>query len=136
MVSFSNKTGYTSSMEITKTKRQIIEYCLSFENVYEDYPFDETWTVMRHGDSRKCFAFIFEREGNVWINLKCDPEWRDMWTRAHVSIVPAYHMNKTHWLSVILDGTVPGDVVKELVETSYALTANAVPTIMKTSATR
>lgn len=109
-------------MNTDKIKKQIIGYCLSLHDVYEDYPFDETWTVMRHRQNRKCFAFIFERAGNIWINLKCDPEWRDMWIGAHASIVQAYHMNKTHWISVILDGTVPEEVLRELVETSYALT--------------
>lgn len=109
-------------MDIAAIRKQIIRDCLALPDAYEDYPFDETWTVMRHRQNRKCFAFIYERAGNIWINLKCDPEWRDMWIGAHASIVPAYHMNKKHWISVILDGTVPPEVTQELLETSFAMT--------------
>ena len=109
-------------MDTAAIRKQFIRDCLALPDAYEDYPFDETWTVMRHRQNRKCFAFIYERTGNIWINLKCDPEWRDMWIGAHASIVPAYHMNKKHWISVILDGTVPPEVTQELLETSFAMT--------------
>ena len=53
-------------------KNQLKNICLNLKNTYEDYPFDEEWTVIRHKGSKKCFAFIFEKEG-LKINLKCEP---------------------------------------------------------------
>ena len=60
------------------TRQKIIEFCLAFPAAYEDYPFDGitddgAWTVMRHRSNKKSFAFIYERNGKLCLNLKCDP---------------------------------------------------------------
>ena len=60
------------------TRRELIDFCLTFPAAYEDYPFDDitdagAWTVMRHRSNKKSFAFIYERYGKLRINLKCDP---------------------------------------------------------------
>ena len=107
-----------------RTKQEAIAYCLTYENVYEDYPFrDNNWCVIRHLKNNKVFAWIFHREGNVWMNVKCDPEWRDFWRDAFPSVLPAYHLNKQHWNSIILDGTVPQEEIQRMVGESYRLTA-------------
>lgn len=104
-------------------REEAIAYCSKFEGVYEDYPFhDSNWTVMRHRDNKKMFACIFERQDHIWINVKCDPEWRDFWRNAFSAVIPAYHLNKTHWNSIILDGTVPEKDIKRMIEESYSLT--------------
>lgn len=54
--------------------------------------------------------------------MKCDPEWRDFWRSAFISIVPAYHMNKEHWNSIVLVGTVPENVIQRMISESYELT--------------
>lgn len=106
-----------------QTREEVIQYCKTFHNVMEDYPFhDSNWTLMRHESNKKTFACIYERMGNVWINVKCDTEWRDFWRSTYESVVPAYHMNKEHWNSIILDGTVPTTDVKRMIEESYDLT--------------
>lgn len=106
-----------------KERAEVIAYCLTFEDVYEDEPFhDPNWTVMRHKENRKVFAWVFERQGHIWVNVKCDPEWRDFWRSAYPSVLPAYHLNKEHWNSVILDGTVPDRDVMRMIEESYGLT--------------
>lgn len=87
-----------------------------------DYPFhDQNWTVIRIKGSRKIFAWIFEREGNIWVNLKSDPQWRDFWRAAYTSVLPAYHLNKEHWNSVILDGSVPEEEIRRMIGESYDL---------------
>ena len=59
-------------------RKEAIACCLALKNVYEDYPFhDPNWSVMRHKENQKVFALIYERNGQIWINVKCDPEWRD-----------------------------------------------------------
>lgn len=106
-----------------KTREEVVQYCFSFKDVYEDHPFrDENWTVMRHRSNRKVFAWIFEREGCMWVNVKCDTQWRDFWRDAFASVVPAYHLNKEHWNSIILDGTVPEEDVRRMIGESYELT--------------
>lgn len=105
-----------------KGRQEVIQYCLTFPDVYEDYPFhDANWTVMRCRGNRKVFAWIFEREGNIWVNVKMNREWRDFWRAAFDAVLPAYHLNKEHWSSVILNGTVPEEVIKRMLGESYDL---------------
>lgn len=106
-----------------RERNEIIAHCLSYPDVYEDYPFhDPNWCVIRHKQNKKIFAWIFERNGNNWINLKCDPQWTMFWRSAFASVQPAYHLNKTHWNSVILDGSIPADDICRMVKESYDLT--------------
>ena len=91
-----------------------------------------SFAVFRHNSNKKWFAVImripiskfgiFEnREVNV-INLKCTEEIMDLvWQEE--GIFPAYHMNKNHWISVLLDGSVAEDTVKMLIEASFNATA-------------
>lgn len=111
-------------MEVQKmtARQEVIQYCLTFPGVFEDYPFhDSNWTCMRICASRRIFAWIFERQGRIWVNVKCDPQWREFWRDAYASVIPAYHMNKTHWNSIILDGTVPEKDVRRMIAESYDL---------------
>ncbi|KMZ55560.1 MmcQ/YjbR family DNA-binding protein [Dorea sp. D27] len=104
-------------------RKEVISYCLTYKNVYEDYPFRDTdWCVIRHRNSRKVFAWIFEREGHVWVNVKCSPEWTEVWRQTFDSVLPAYHLNKKHWNSIILDGTVPEEEICRMIGESYDLT--------------
>jgi predicted DNA-binding protein (MmcQ/YjbR family) len=109
-------------------RRELIDYCLTLPDAYEDYPFDDiinerAWTVMRHREGRKGFAHIYERGDRLCINLKCDPLEADFLRKVYVSVTPGYHMNKTHWNTVILDGDVPEDELKRMIQQSYTLTA-------------
>jgi predicted DNA-binding protein (MmcQ/YjbR family) len=109
------------------TRKELIAYCLTFPAAYEDYPFDEdtgaenAWTVMRHGANKKSFAFIFERSGKLCVNLKCEPMYADFLRGIYPAITPGYHMNKAHWNTVSLDGSVPEDELLDLVNRSYDL---------------
>ena len=104
-------------------RKEAIAYCLTFQNVYEDYPFhDPNWCVIRHRGSNQVFAWIFDKDGYVWINVKCEPQWRDFWRQAFDSVIPAYHLNKKHWNSVILDGSVPETDIQRMIAESYDLT--------------
>ena len=77
---------------------------------------------MRHRENKKTFACIYEPQNHIWINVKCDPEWREFWRSAFEAIVPAYHMNKEHWNSIILDGTIPMTDIERMISESYELT--------------
>ena len=108
------------------TKREtVIDFCKSLSPaVVEDYPFhDGNWTVMRHWGNRKGFAFIYERQGRIQVNVKCSPEWREFWRDTYPSVTPGYHMNKEHWNTIVLDGTVPPEEIQNMLLESFRLTA-------------
>ncbi len=106
-----------------KTRKDVIDFCLSLEDTYEDYPFqDKNWTLMRHKRNHKVFAWIFKRNNNMWVNVKGSLEWCDFWRFEYDSVIPAYHMNKTYWNSIILDETVPSDKIQGMIKDSYNIT--------------
>lgn len=105
-----------------RMRQEVVKFCMTFQNVYEDYPFrDDNWTVMRYRDNKKVFAWIYEKDEYIWINVKCDPEWRDFWRNAFRSVVPAFHMNKEHWNSIILNGSIPKEDIERMIGESYSL---------------
>ncbi|MCI5727688.1 MAG: MmcQ/YjbR family DNA-binding protein [Clostridium sp.] len=106
-----------------KSRKVVIDFCKGLEDVYEDYPFsDKNWTVIRHKENKKIFAWIFERNGYIWVNVKCSLDERDFFRKVYKSVVPAFHLNKEHWNSIILDGTVPDVDIKRMIVKSYELT--------------
>ena len=107
-------------------RQEIINYCLTFPVVYEDYPFDDItddkrWTVMRHKTNKKIFAMIYERNDNLCVNLKCDPFEADFLRQMFENVTPGYHMNKIHWNTITLGGDVPEDELKRMIDNSYDL---------------
>lgn len=107
-------------------RQELIDYFLTFPAAYEDYPFDKiadagAWTVMRHRANKKSFALIYERNGKLCVNLKCDPLEADFLRQAFSYIAPAYHMNKEHWNTITLGDDVPEGDLKRMIERSYAL---------------
>ena len=105
-----------------KTREEILKYALTFPDTYQDTPFhDPNWVLVRYRINKRAFAWTYERNGHIWVNVKVDPEWRDFWRDAYPSVVPAYHQNKEHWNSLILDGTIPKKVIKQMIAESYAL---------------
>ena len=105
------------------TRADVVTACLRFSDAYEDYPFDDpNWTALRHKTNQKIFALVFERDGRIWINLKAEPMRAEFWRAAYPAVLPGYHMNKRHWISVILDGSMDDNEILPLIEDSYELT--------------
>ena len=107
------------------TREQMITFCKTFEQVVEDYPFDDpNFTAMRHkGGKKKIFALIFQRQGHIWVNVKNQPGWCDFWRSQYPSsVLPGYHMNKQHWNSLILNGSIDSEHLRQMVQESYLLT--------------
>ena len=105
-----------------KTKREILDYCLTYPSVYEDYPFDETTALVRHSANKKMFALVDYLQGRLQISLKCEPFKADFLRNAFESVVPGYHLNKTHWNTVYIDGDVPETELYDMIQHSYDLT--------------
>ena len=115
-----------------KTKEEVIKKLLNFGGVYLDYPFgDAEWAVLRHTQNKKSYALIFERDSNVWVNVKLEPTFSHMIKETSPAVVPAYHMNKEHWVSIIIDGSMTDDEIYSLVSVSYNLTNVKEPKIRR-----
>ncbi|MHC1703622.1 MAG: MmcQ/YjbR family DNA-binding protein [Tenuifilaceae bacterium] len=101
---------------------EIREYCLSKKGATECFPFDELTLVFKVGE--KMFA-LSNLDGEPSINLKCDPEKAIELREEYSSIEPGYHMNKSHWNTVYLNGSVPEKLIKDLINHSYDLIINS-----------
>lgn len=105
-----------------KTREEAINYGLSFPDTYMEAPFhDPNWQLIRVTGSKKVFLWIYERNGYINLNVKVRPEWRDFWRDAYEAVTAGYHQSKEHWNTVILDGTIPDEVVKQMIAESYDL---------------
>lgn len=95
------------------------QYCLSLKGAREDYPFGPEPLVIKVGG--KMFALIGADAENISLSLKCDPDMADMLRGQYDAVRPGYHMNKRHWNTVSVDGSVPDDELKWMIDHSYAL---------------
>ena len=98
---------------------QARSYFLSLPEALEDFPFSSDTPVFKI--KSKMFGFLRYKEGVGHINLKCNPEEAMVMRDIFESVIPGYHMNKEHWNTVILDGTVPKEEIESMIKTSYAL---------------
>lgn len=99
-------------------------YCLNKLHVTEEFPFNEETLVFKVAG--KMFALANVDEFNS-INLKCDPERAIELREQYEAILPGFHMNKKHWNTVELDGTVPLKLIKEMIDDSYNLVVLSLP---------
>lgn len=108
------------------TREEALSYGLSFPDTYQEAPFhDQNWQLVRVKGSKKAFLWTYEMDGYIHLNVKVNPEWRDFWRSTFASVVPAYHQNKEHWNTVILDGTIPDADVKRMIAESYDLVTDS-----------
>lgn len=96
-------------------------YCLSKKGVTEEFPFDEITLVFKVVG--KMFA-LTSLEGDFSINLKCEPDQAIELREMYEAVQPGYHMNKKHWNTVYLDGSVTDEMLKSWVDDSYDLVVN------------
>lgn len=109
-----------------RTREEILAFALSFPDTYQDAPFhDDNWQLVRVKGSRKAFVWTYERNGYMNLNVKVDPEWRDYWRDAFESVLPGWHQNREHWNTIILDGSIPDDAVREMIAESYRLVTDS-----------
>jgi predicted DNA-binding protein (MmcQ/YjbR family) len=92
------------------------EYCIAKKNVTESFPFgDDTLVFKRDG---KIFALV-NLDGDLSINLKCDPARAIELRERYTSVVPGYHMNKIHWNTIYIDGSIPDKDIFSWIDHSY-----------------
>lgn len=104
------------------------EFCISKPGVTEAFPFDTNTLVFKV--MGKMFA-LADVEEFVSINLKCDPEEAIRLREMYDGIVPGYHMNKKHWNTVLTDGSVPENLLFEMINNSYDLVVSQLPKKLK-----
>jgi predicted DNA-binding protein (MmcQ/YjbR family) len=97
----------------------IREYCLIKENVEEGFPFGEGVLVFKVAG--KVFLLLSLDEVPLRFNAKCDPDQALLLREQYASIIPGYHMNKKHWNTVIVDGSLSDRQLKGLIDASYDL---------------
>jgi predicted DNA-binding protein (MmcQ/YjbR family) len=93
-------------------------YCLSKKGVTEEFPFGED--VLVYKVMGKMFA-LTDLEKFESINLKVEPEIGEELREKYSSVHPGYHMNKKHWITVLMDGSVPDKLVRQWTDSSYDL---------------
>ena len=104
------------------------EIALSLPATSETYPFGPEAAVFKTTANNKIFA-ILSAPGNPsqTVTLKCDPEESAALREQYESIIPGYHLNKKHWITVSLDGDAPEDLVEQLIRDSHSLVKPKMP---------
>ena len=95
------------------------DYFLSLPEAWQDFPFGPDVYVFKVGKSM--FGTLGWEAELARINLKCDPQQALMLRDVFDAVLPGYHMNKTHWNTVLLDGSLPRGEIERMIDHSYAL---------------
>jgi predicted DNA-binding protein (MmcQ/YjbR family) len=103
------------------TGPELRELCLALPGAREEFPFRPDLSVFKVG--RKMFALSALAEQPLGVSVKCDPELGVQLRSTYPSIAPGYHLNKRHWLTITVDGSVHASLVADLVQGSYELVA-------------
>jgi len=102
----------------------VLGWCLEMPGAREEFPFGPEPSVVKVGS--KMFALI-SGSRPVSLSLKCDPDIAQMLRQEFAVVKPGYHLNKRHWNTVVLDGTVPEKDVRWMIEHSYSLVVKSLP---------
>ena len=101
------------------TPDELRDHCLSFLGTEETFPFGPENSVFKVAG--KVFALSRLAGSPLRVSLKCEPLLAEQLRQAHSSVIPGYHLNKRHWNTVILDGSLSDQMVGDMVEDSYDL---------------
>jgi predicted DNA-binding protein (MmcQ/YjbR family) len=100
-------------------------YLLSKPAAVETFPFDEETLVLKV--CGKMFALLNIYGEPLRVNLKCDPDKAEVLRELFPAIIPGYHMNKRHWNTVILDGSISDEEIFSMIDDSYDLVVSGLP---------
>jgi len=94
-------------------------YLLNKPASKKEFPFGEDVAVYKV--MQKMFALVGEKEGFISINLKCLPQDALGYREIYECVTPGYHMNKKHWNSILVNGEMKDEILKDMIDDSYAL---------------
>jgi predicted DNA-binding protein (MmcQ/YjbR family) len=97
---------------------ELRDYCLTLKGVTEEFPFDETTLVFKVIGKIFCITDLHDKFA---VALKNEPEKNIELREEYPSVKPGYHLNKVHWNTIEIDGSIPDDVIKNLIDESYDL---------------
>ena len=100
-------------------------YLMQKTAAVEEFPFDSVTLVIKV--SGKMFALVGTNDDPLRINLKCDPGKAEILRELNPAIIPGYHMNKRHWNTVLLDGSIPDAEIYAMIDESYQLVVQGLP---------
>lgn len=109
------------------TEKDIHDYLLSFPNTWLDYPFGEGTAVYKvghkdvPGQEEKMYALLTEGGNPLRLSLKTDPQLNEVLQEKYETVLPGYHLNKKHWMTIICSGQVSDDELKDFMRLSYRL---------------
>lgn len=103
-------------------------FCLGKKGVTEEFPFGEETLVFKVMGKMFALTDVTNFES---VNLKCDPEEGVELREKYASVLPGYHMNKKHWITVLMDGSIADKQLKEWITKSYDLVVNSLPKAKK-----
>ena len=95
------------------------KYCMSKKGTTESFPFDDTTLVFKVGS--KMFALAMTDRKPLQVNLKNEPSLILDLRDRYEAVLPGYHMNKLHWNTVVMDGTIPDDAIRNMIDDSYTI---------------
>jgi predicted DNA-binding protein (MmcQ/YjbR family) len=104
---------------------ELRDYCLTFTGACETFPFGPENSVFKVAG--KIFALSRLAARPLRVSLKCDPALVEPLREAHAAVLPGYHLNKRHWNTVIVDGSLPDEMLRNMVEDSYDLVVSKLP---------
>ncbi|MFH1320869.1 MAG: MmcQ/YjbR family DNA-binding protein [Bacteroidota bacterium] len=107
---------------------ELREYCLSKIETTESFPFDEVTLVFKV--LGRMFA-LTNLDGELSVNLKCDPEKAIELRERYPAVQPGYHMNKKHWNTVYIDGSIDDDQIMQWIDDSYELVCGGLSNVQK-----
>jgi predicted DNA-binding protein (MmcQ/YjbR family) len=104
---------------------ELSDVCLGFRGSVETFPFGPETSVFKVAG--KMFALSRLAESPVRVSLKCEPPIAEQLRAAHPAVLPGYHLNKRHWNTVIIDGSIPDQTIRDMIEDSYDLVVSKLP---------
>jgi predicted DNA-binding protein (MmcQ/YjbR family) len=99
--------------------------CLALSGAVEEFPFGPETSVFKVAG--KIFAISALQGRPLTVSVKCDPGLADQLRASYAAITPGYHLNKRHWNTIVIDGSVPDAMVRDMIEDSYDLVVAALP---------
>ena len=109
------------------TPDDLLAFCLSLPQAEESFPFGEETSVFKTSGNDKIFALSSLGSEPLAVSLKCDPDESEALRAEFPQITPGYHLNKKHWITIVLDGQVPDELVEQLIRGSHALVRPRIP---------
>lgn len=100
-------------------------HCLSFAGAEETFPFGPETSVFKV--EGKMFALSRLGAEELRISLKCEPGLAEQLREAHAEVIPGYHLNKRHWNTVLVAGSLPEQMIRDMIEDSYDLIVSGLP---------